>query len=308
MIELATFIAFAATFVVAWIVLRAIVRLRRDPIRARLAAAGEPGGTGMLFGEQWTRSLAGQIPETTLEKGELDRDLRRAGYYRGTAKQEFLALRNAVVILVVILAGVLAVAVGPERQNVVIQIVGFGVMAAGICWALPRVVVGVQAKRRLERIRRALPDALDMISLCVEGGLPLHNALAHAGRELFATHRDLAIELLIVRQQAEMNSLDFAFGQLAQRIDVPETLSLATLIHQNQRLGTNVATSVRSYADSMRLQRRQSADERTGKVQIKSLFPVAFCLVPSVLILLWGPAALELWRFFQEMAETTPGM
>src|SRR5690606_2530156 len=125
-----------------------------------------------------------------------------------------------------------------------------------------------QAQRRVQRIERGLPDALDMISMCVTGGLALQPSLDRVSRELYSSHPDLATELTIVRHQAEVGSLGRAFQQLARRIDVPEVISISAMIVQAERLGTNVSAALRDHADYMRHARRQSAEEHANRTSI----------------------------------------
>jgi tight adherence protein C len=138
-----------------------------------------------------------------------------------------------------------------------------------------------------------------MTTMCLTGGLSLQDALGHVSREIFFSHPDLAVELMIVRQQSEMTSLDHGFRQFADRIGTPELVSLAALITQSQRLGTNVVSTLRDYTDNLRLRWRQIADEQSNKIGLKLLFPIVICLVPAAMIFLWGPALVDLWRFFQ---------
>ncbi|HUT09541.1 MAG TPA: type II secretion system F family protein [Thermoguttaceae bacterium] len=304
MIELVTLVAFVLVVGLVLWVAHVARKLHRDPIRQGLATAAgmeAPPNDRAATRGTLVQSFASQLPEFTAGSDELDKDLRRAGYYRPTARQEYLAIRNALVILVVVLVGALAAIVGPQREATAIRVLGVGLLVAAVFWSIPRVLLAVRAKRRVGRVCRALPDGLDMISMCLTGGASLQDALSHVGPQLFAAHSDLAVELMIVRQQADMSSLEFAIEKFAQRIDAPDTATLAALVTQNQRLGTSVVGSVREYADNMRSTRRQLADEKAGKAQVKLLFPVVFCFLPSLIILLWGSAILELWSFFQEL-------
>lgn len=300
-LDLLTGLAFALIGAAAYLFFQAYRRLRNDPIRDRLAAAGESGWSDSPPGAL-SESLAGQIPQLRLDSGVLDQDLRRAGYYKPTARQEYLAIRNLLVIAVVFVAGVAAVLAGPDRQPLVVQILAGGFAAACLAWGLPRIYLKMQGARRVHRIQRSLPDALDMITMCLTGGLSLQDSLAHVSREIFFAHSDLAVELLIVRQQADMTSLEQAFHQFSRRIDTPEIQSMTALMAHSQRLGTDVVNPIRDYADGVRLKRRQTADERASKAGVKMLFPLALCLVPSVFILLWGPAVLELRDFLQNFS------
>lgn len=276
--------------------------MRRDPIRERLAALSTTNGDFLNRSAQahtWSEAFVEQLPQTRQDNGILDRELRRAGYYKRSARNEYLGLRNASVILVVLVAGILAVSIGPENDVLAIRVVLGGLALAAVAYAVPRLILRYQGNRRVERIRRALPDALDMMTMCLTGGLPMQDSLVHVSREIYLAHSDLAVELVIAKQHAEMNSMDDAFQMFAKRIDAPEIVNLSALISQAQRLGTNVSEAVKVYADEIRGKRRHLADERANKASVKMLFPVIFCLVPAVMIVLWGPAALELLTFFQ---------
>lgn len=131
------------------------------------------------------------------------------------------------------------------------------------------------------------------------GGLSLQEALAHVSRDLAVTDPDLAVELAIVQKQSELNSLDQALEQFAQRIDAPEVTALTTLIIHGQHLGTDVVGSVRDFADNLREKWRQVADERANRVGVQMLIPLIFLLLPSVMIILAGPAVLEMVDFLQ---------
>ncbi len=308
MIPLLTIASFTVISALVFVLLLSLARLQHDPIRERLAASAQgsvaASGPG-LFTDDLAASLTEQLPQASNDSGALDRELRQAGYYRPTARLDYLALRNSLVIAVVVIALMLANGVGPQHQDLALRIGLGGLVVAALCWAVPRLILRAQAKARVNRIRRALPYALDMTTMCLTGGLSLQDALGHVSREIFFSHPDLAVELMIVRQQSEMTSLDHGFRQFADRIGAQEVTALAALITQGQRLGTNVVASLRDYTDNMRLRWRQTADEQSNKVGIKVLFPIVFCLLPAAMIFLWGPALVDLWRFFQSFQVPT---
>jgi tight adherence protein C len=308
MISILTIASFAVISALAFVLLLSLARLQNDPIRERLAATAQgsvaTSGPG-LFTDDLAASLAEQLPQASNDNGMLDRELRQAGYYRPTARFDYLALRNSLVIAVVIIALMLAVSVGPQHQDLALRIGLGGIVLAALCWAVPRLILRGQAQARVNRIRQALPYALDMTTMCLTGGLSLQDALGHVSREIFFSHPDLAVELMIVRQQSEMTSLDHGFRQFAERIGTQEVTALAALITQGQRLGTNVVASLRDYTDNMRIRWRQIADEQSSKVGVKLLFPIVICLLPAAMIFLWGPALVDLWRFFQSFSVPT---
>ena len=293
---------FAVVAILTFLLAQSLRRMGQDPLRERLEAFAQSPESLPTEREPspLVASLAGQMPQTTLETDALDLALRRAGLFSAAAKTQHLALRNGLVISAVLITATIAVIIGPQYEELVLKVVGFGIAAAVLCWAIPRLLLEVAGARRVERIRRSLPYALDMITMCVTGGSSLRDAIIHVGRDIAGSHPDLAVELLIVRQQAELSSLEFALRQFARRIAVPEVEAIYSLVTHLERLGVNAGAALQEYADGMRQKWRQQAEERANAATVKLLFPLALCLMPSVLILLWGPAAVDLWKFLKE--------
>ncbi|MBS0210493.1 MAG: type II secretion system F family protein [Planctomycetes bacterium] len=298
LIELVTLAAFFGIVGLVFF-LRSLVRGWRGGIQEQIAnEASEAPTRGPLFGE-WTEALASQLPSLMGSTDDLTRDLQRAGYYKPTARSEFLALRNALAIFCIVMTGIYAVMVGPERRDLTAPILIWGMAISALVYVLPWIVLRMQAKRRLHMIQRSMPDAFDMLTMCMTGGLAFNDALGHVSREVVFAHPDMAVELEIVRRHADMNTMGRAFENFAKRIDTPEVVSMAGLVSQSERLGTNMVAAVREYADGVRLMHRQNADERANKAGIKLLFPMVLCLAPAAMIILWGPAILELRNFFR---------
>jgi tight adherence protein C len=261
--------------------------------------------------DRWPGSAWGKFwMPPTVEGGQLsalDQELMRAGWYRPTAKRDYLALRNGSMLFVMIYAAAVAVIFGVDHPGIVSRAASYGLLGVGLSWALPRIYLRHVGHQRVKQIQRSLPDALDLLTMCLTGGLALNDAFEHVSREVAFAHSELARELLIVRRQSDLRSTEFAFQQLSRRVGVPEVSALASLITQGQRLGTDVATSIREYADGVRLRRRQAADERSNKAGVKMLFPLTLCLLPSVFIILWGPSVLELFLFLQQFQGASAG-
>jgi tight adherence protein C len=298
--------SFAGVVLVIFVVGMLLIRMSQDPIRARLESLAKgdllPPSAGIWEG------LSHQLPQTRIDNGILDRELRRAGFYKPTAKVEYLGLRNGMVILALVATGIVAVALGPKAPDLVVPgaklkfpapmlAVMIGLLVAVLCWAIPRIILQYLGSRRVKRVSESLPFALDMLTMTMAGGLSLRDALYHVSRELYFAHPALAVELLIIRQHAELSSVDNAFEQFAKRIDSPEVVSMCSLISQGQLLGTDVVTSINDFADDLRLKRRQTADARSSRAAVQMLFPLTLLMVPAVMIILWGPAVLELVEF-----------
>ncbi|MCA9204302.1 MAG: type II secretion system F family protein [Pirellulaceae bacterium] len=291
LIDLISIVSFLGIAIAVYFSGSAAVQAKRDRLRSRLWG-----------GVDQENPLSDAVLErlgNTDRNTPLDQEIRRAGWYRPTARRDFLSFRNTTVLFVMIICGVIAVGFGPGQRHLAARTVLVGIGGVILCWAIPRIYLRNVGNRRVMRIRRALPDALDLMSMCLTGGLSLTESFAHVSREIEFAYPDLSLELMIVKRQSELRSSDFAFDQFARRIDAPEIISLSSLITQGQRLGTDVVTSIREYADNIRLRRRQTADERSNKAGVKMLFPLTMCLLPSVFIILWGPSALELYTFLR---------
>ncbi len=233
------------------------------------------------------------------------RFLRQAGHYHSQAVTEFLSLRNALVVGTVLWITATIVVVTEPGDAASIWLAVAGLIAIVIVYSLPRLVLETMAKRRTRRIEESLPDAMDMITMCVSAGLPLQQAILRVSGEMQLSHPDLSFELRIVGRQTQASSLNSAFQQFAKRMDVPEVHSMASMVWQAEQLGAGVAGAFQSFSDQVRLQRGQRALEAGNKTAFKMLFPLVFCLAPAVYIMLLGPAVLDLREFFRR--ERQPG-
>ena len=258
----------------------------------------------LVFGA-FTTGLAYLLPNSSQRLEVIRRELKQAGYYHPLALEQFLAVRNSMVCGWLILVATVLLTAFEPTQNPSFYQVGAAVGVLVACFALPRLYLQAVAASRVKRIQRGLPDALDMITMCVSGGMPLQGALERVGKEIHQSHVDLTLELEILRRQAEAYSLEHALRQMADRIDIPEVKSLTEIVSHTERLGTNVAVAITQFSDSVRRSYRQRAEERGNKNSVKMLLPVALCLAPPIYILLLAPAALEIRDFV--LRENRPG-
>ncbi len=250
----------------------------------------------LIFGPL-TAALAGVIPSTAAGKAKVTKEMRRAGYYHRFAFEEFASLRNALIVGWVLLIGTLIVAGTEPGDQMTATLLIVGVVGVMLLYGLPRLILHSRASARVQRIQYSLPDALDMITMCMTGGLPLHGALGRVSKELGATHPDLACELRILGRQMDAGSLDGALRQFADRIDTPDAQSLAVLVSQTEKQGGSVSGAFHEFADEVRRARRQRAEEQGNKTTVKMLLPLVFCLAPPIYMLLLTPAIIELRSF-----------
>ncbi len=264
-----------------------------------------PGGRrGLVFGPL-TPALAGVLPAGTQFRAECTRFLRQAGHYHAQALAEFLSLRNALVVGAVLWIATTIVVVTEPGDALTVPLVIGGAIVVALLYAVPRLVLESMAKARTRRIEESLPDAMDMISMCVSAGLPLPHAISRVSEELQSSHPDLAFELRIVGRQTEAGSLTSSIQHFAKRLDIPEIHSVAAMVYQAEHQGASVAGAFQAFSDQVRLHRRQRAEEAGNKQAFKMLFPIVFCLAPAVFLVLLGPAVMEMREFLRR--ERQPG-
>lgn len=282
-------LAFVVTVAVVWVVSLVLSRLRQGNSFSGSKVVGPDDGP---LGP-WASALAAQLPESKKDSSEFQKLLRAAGFYQPYAAKTVYALRFLLFVLPLVVAGTCAI-IAPRESTFGILFSG-GIAAIGLS-VVPRFYVLWRRKRRQASICRALPDALDMMGMCVDGGMPLSPALAYVSRQLPHSPA-LSQELAILKRQAEVSSLKSALIDFADRIQVSETRQLASLLTRSDRLGKQMAGSLREHADRLRVSRRQAATRRANKTPVKLVFPIMFCFAPAALILLVSPAIIELKEF-----------
>jgi tight adherence protein C len=144
-----------------------------------------------------------------------------------------------------------------------------------VLFSLPRLVLQTIAGRRTRQIQAALPDGLDMLNMCVAGGLSLQTAFQRVSGQIYPAHPALGLEFDIIRRHSETHTMERAMALFAERLDLPEVKAMSAVVTQSDRLGANVSTALQEYADSMRLTQRQRAEEQGKKRSVQMLFPVA---------------------------------
>lgn len=170
-------------------------------------------------------------------------------------------------------------------------------------WILPKAWVMSRVNSRREDISRAIPNVLDLIIVCVEAGLSLNAAVQRIAKEMRHTYPELAKELSILNQELFLGvSRSEAFRNLALRTGVDEMRALATVLMQSDRLGTSVAQVLRVQADTIRTKRRQRAMEHAQKMSIKLLFPLVLFIFPELMVVIIGPAAIQIYRALTDVA------
>jgi tight adherence protein C len=170
-------------------------------------------------------------------------------------------------------------------------------MVAGALFYLPDLVVGFLGSRRKDAIFLALPDALDLMVVCVEAGLGLDQAMRRVADEMKKTYRILAEEFALSNFQLQMGRpRGEVLHELGARTGVSDLRALAAVLIQADKFGSSVAQALRTQSDAMRVRRRQLAEEKAAKTAVKLIFPLVLFIFPGIFVVLVGPAAITMVR------------
>lgn len=169
-----------------------------------------------------------------------------------------------------------------------------------IFYLAPDTWLRTRIKKRRERIRKSLPDALDLMVICVEAGLGLDQAMLRVGKELGISHPDIHQEFTQVNleQMAGKPRLE-AWKSAAERTQIAEFSLFVSMLVQADRFGTPIIRALSRFADEIRLKRRQRAEEMAAKTKIKILFPLVLFIFPCIFIVLLAPAILNIGKSMQ---------
>jgi tight adherence protein C len=230
----------------------------------------------------------------------LRRRLVKAGFTSENAVLSYTVIRFIAAILLPISVLTFLLATNFQRGP---QFVGLVILGAIFGLFIPSFTLSRLITKRQQKIARALPDAIDLMVVCVEAGLGLNAALQRVGRELELVEPVLAAELAITNREIRAGKpRDEAMRNLGDRTGVDDIKSLVAMLIQSDRFGTSIASSLRVFADSMRTKRRQRAEEMVSKASIKLIFPLLLFIFPALLIVLLGPALITLYRALDQLS------
>ena len=257
-------------------VTRAPLRLEEDP-----AEKENPAKLALLAVVRFVRTRLGLA-----EDEKLRQKLVAAGLRDRSAADTYFAIR--------LLGPVVAIVAGTFiRSNTFFWIAALMVAA----YLAPDFWVDYCAHQRRERIRLGLPDALDLMVVCVDAGLAIDQALLRAGQELALSQPELSEEFLQINfeQRAGKPRIE-AWQSMAERTRLDIVQSFVHMLAQTDRFGTPLVKALRVFADGVRQKRRQQAEELAAKTTVKLIFPLVLFIFPSIFIVLLGPAMILITR------------
>ncbi len=168
---------------------------------------------------------------------------------------------------------------------------------AGIAYLAPALILGRLVKKHRTQVKLAIPDAVDLLVICVDAGLGLDQAMNRVGLELASSHPAISLEFAQINREQRAGKLRLdAWREMAKRTAVPETEALVNMLMQTERFGTPIARALSSFGETIRQKRRQKAEELAAKTTIKIIFPLVFFIFPCIFIVLLGPAAISIYR------------
>jgi tight adherence protein C len=233
------------------------------------------------------------LPKSQAEVSVTQQRLIRAGYREDTAVKLFYGAK----VIVPLALCLLAVATGLARNNTFFVFA----MALGLGYLAPDFWLGRRISLRQKRVRLGLPDALDLMVICIEAGLSMDQATARTAEELRLSQPAISDELgIVVLEQRAGRSRSDAWKQFAERTAVDSVKNLVSVLVQSEQLGTSVAKTLRVHSDTLRIQRRQKVEEQAAKTTIKLVFPLVFFIFPSLFLVTLGPALITMSESFQK--------
>ena len=217
--------------------------------------------------------------------------LNQAGYRSSGAYHAYLLVRWALPFLFVILSLVGGKIAGMENRTLLLAFLVAGILG----FLLPDFALRRRIRKRQEEITDSLPDGLDLLVVCVEAGLGLNAAFVKITEEFRLSSPALSEEFDIVnREMVAGKPRQEALRALSERTGVEDVKSLVAMLIQTEKLGTSLAQSLRVHSDSLRLRRRQRAEEAAAKTTIKLVFPLVFLMFPALFIVILGPGVLQI--------------
>jgi len=245
-----------------------------------------------VMAERVAEPLNRVIPISAIEALKLQKQLLQAGYRSPEAATAFRAVQ--ITLMVAVPCFVMTVCFLLNRS--IVDLAVFSMIGAAVGFYLPRYFIRKKTVARQQRITWGLADAMDLMVVAVEAGLGLNAALNRVAEELKTLHPDMHGEMELVNLEIRVGrSREEALRNLAERTGVEDIRSFVALLIQADRYGSSIAKAVRIFADSLRTKRRQRAEQISQKAALKLLFPLTAFLFPVIILVVLGPALLNLY-------------
>jgi tight adherence protein C len=290
-------LVFVAVFGGAFVVLRLSAR---NAVRSRIDSVSgkQPGLERAEPHKSFVESIVKlasplaklSLPDDNWENSPLRQRFMNAGFRNASAPVIFFTAKT---VLALVLPAIMFLALNNGRGNTQTMLL-YLLVAATVGYYLPNVLLKRAASSRQREITDSFPDALDLMTICVEAGLAIDSALARVATEMNLSSPILSEEMTLVTLELRAGgSKEKALRNLALRTGVEDVDALVAMLIQAERFGTSIASSLRVQSDTLRLKRRQRAEETAAKIGLKLLLPLIFFIFPALLVVLLGPAIIQ---------------
>ncbi len=304
--SLTQLIFLAGVFVLVVGAILAVVQLLRpsaaqERLRDLDRGVSTPGAQSA--GQRWLQRVAEltkpvsklAAPEEGFEKSNIKLRFAHAGIRMAAAPSAFFGIKTVLTLGLPLIGYSLAAASGhmPKGNNVLLLLLSL----AALGYYLPNIVLSSMVQSRQREIFESFPDALDLMTVCVEAGLGTESALSRVAEDMALKSVALSDELRLVNLELRAGlERERALRNLATRTGVEEVGGFVTMVSQAERFGTSIAAALRVHSAMLRTRRRQRAEEQAAKIALKLLFPLIFCIFPSLMVVLMGPAMISIYR------------
>jgi tight adherence protein C len=297
---LAPIAAFLAITAFSWLMLEIFFfRKTRSEERLDKMKAGREESTRGSGAEGFTKILKDASPslgktlqpKSEAEQGKLREKLNFAGFRSEEAMAMFLTVKLLSAVGGILLGGGVTFLTSGLTTGAIMKTF----MVGGVFFFAPELILAYIASKRKEKIFLSMPDALDLLTVCVEAGLGLDQAMRKVADEMAKSAPVLSHEFAICNMQVQMGQTrEEVFKDLGRRNGVDDLKTLASVIIQTDKFGSSIAKALRVQSDAMRTQRRQIAEEKAAKTAVKLIFPLVIFIFPGIFVVLVGPAAITM--------------
>jgi tight adherence protein C len=302
--EMAPVIVFFAIVMGAWFLMSALSN-RTSRAEERLSRLGRPQSMAEMSSLDERRQRFGGLKDaiaqlggsmegqSDLERNALKLQLTNAGFRSENAPTVFNGLRVLCMILFLFPMGGAML----FTQGFTMKSMYYIVFACGFGFFLPKIVLSLMVSGRKKEIFLSLPDALDLLVVCVESGLGLDAAMRKVTDEMKGHAKTLSDEFAMANMQLQMGrTRRDVLHDLGVRTGVDDMKALAAILIQADRFGSSIAQALRVQSDSMRTRRRQIAEEKAAKTAVQLIFPLVLFIFPAIFVVLVGPAAIQIQK------------
>ena len=299
-----TYIVLAVIFIAVFsFVLLLMYLFTPDKIKNRLQTVVEGVDEATVRDADWIAKIAKlttpfaklSVPNEGWDQSHLRLRFINAGYRGEYAPMIYFGTKTLLAIIFPVFAWVIMMMLRAKMQP---QTMMFSLIAAtAFGFYLPNAFLSRKIASRQLEIFENFPDALDLMTICIEAGLAIDAAISRVATEMADVAPVLSEELYLVTLELRAgSSKERALRNLAMRTGAEEVDTLVSMLIQAERFGTSIADSLRVHADSLRTKRRQRAEETAAKIPLKLLFPLIFCVFPALMVVLMGPAIIQITR------------